>query len=621
MPIRILPTVTINRIAAGEVIEHPASVVKELVENAIDAGATRIDVTLEQGGKNLVKVVDNGKGMRKEELSLAIERHATSKLPDDDLLNIAHFGFRGEALPSIGSVGRLTITSHPKEDCQQAGEAWSITVNGGAIEPVQPASHPQGTTVALRDLFFATPARLKFLKSDRSEQQYTQDHMKRFAMANPHIAFSLTCDGKTQLQYGAEQGELWDSRLQRLSRILGKDFADNTVAIDAEREGITIGGYVSLPTYNRGVSTAQYVFVNNRPIKDKLIMGAIKGAYQDFLARNRYPVLALFIALPNQEVDVNVHPAKSEVRFRDSQLMRSLLVSSIKQALSGAGHHASTTVADQALRALNPESGSYPASQQGNLSYQYQPASRHYHTPPPASFHALSEASASAYNSGSNVAGMTPFTPQAQHEEGQFVTQSDIDNSFPLGAARAQLHETYIVAQTQDSIVIVDQHAAHERLVYERMKKQLEASGIIQQPLLIAEIVEMEEQAVSALLKQATLLAQLGLSIEPFGHNGVEVRAVPSLLGDVDVQKLVKNLADDLLEHGEALSLTEALEHVTETAACHGSIRSGRRLNTDEMNAILREMEATPYSGQCNHGRPTYVELKLKDIETLFGRR
>ena len=610
MTIRVLPQIMVNRIAAGEVVERPASVVKELVENAMDAGATSIDVTLRQGGKNLITVTDNGCGMTKDELELAIERHATSKLPDDDLLNIHYFGFRGEALPSIGSIARLSITSHNLE----TDETWNIQVEGGQVSEAAPSSLKQGTRVEVQDLFFATPARLKFMKTDRTEQQYTIDTLNRLAMAHPEISFSLKADGKQTLLYSAAQGDLLDSRLQRLASVIGKDFADNALPIEAERDGIMLTGYASVPTYHRGTSTAQYLFVNNRPVRDKLILGAIKGAYQDFLERNRHPVVALFLEVPMQEVDVNVHPAKAEVRFRDSNGVRGLIVGSLKRALHDAGHQASTTVAEAALSAFKP----YTAPAVANL-FQSRPSSHYSPAPNPAMQELGQTFQAPLDNTLRQKNPAAEALPYAHAPEP--VPEDEPLQHYPLGAARCQLHETYIVAQTEDSIVIVDQHAAHERLVYETMKQHMEKDAIKTQPLLIPEVVELEEGDRSRLLEQQETLASMGLILERFGDKAVVVHEIPAMLGDTDVKGLVKNLVDDLIEHGETLSLSEALEHVAGTMACHGSVRAGRRLNVQEMNALLRQMEATPHSGQCNHGRPTYVELKLIDIEKLFGRR
>ena len=589
MQIRRLSEGTINRIAAGEVVERPASAVKELVENALDAGAARIEIAATAGGAELILVEDDGAGMDADDLALAVERHATSKLAEDDLTNIATMGFRGEALPSIGAVAKLSIESRTA-----AGEAHVIRVEGGRAEGPVPAAFgargQHGTRVEVRELFFATPARLKFLKSARSEELAILDVVKRLAMARPDIGFTLTLDGRRALDLPAETNLIeGDARLARLARIMGRDFAANAVAVDALREGVRMRGFAGLPTYNRANSQMQFLFVNGRPVRDKLLIGAVRGAYADFLARDRHPALALFLDCEPAFVDVNVHPAKTEVRFRDAGLVRGLIVSALKQALNQAGHRAATTVAGEALAALRPES--YP--QPGYVPSGMREAARNYHAP--------------------------LFTPEVSARVEQPATEPSSDT--PLGAARAQLHETYIVAQTKDGIVIVDQHAAHERLVYEKMKRAIENGGIARQPLLIPEVVDLDPAEVTRIAARAGELAELGLVVEPFGPDAVVVREVPAMLGRLDVKALLRDLADDIAESGSALSLKERLEAVAGTLACHTSVRAGRRLTAEEMNALLREMEATPHSGQCNHGRPTYVELKLSDIERLFGRR
>jgi DNA mismatch repair protein MutL len=598
MTIRILPPTTISRIAAGEVIERPASAVKELVENAIDAGAANISVTLQGAGKVLIRVADDGAGMTREELLLAPRRHATSKLPEDDLLNVRFLGFRGEALPSIGSVSRLSLTSR----AQGAVEAWRVEIEGGRMGPCTPAAHASGTVVEVRDLFYATPARLNFLRSERTEIDQARDIITRLAMAHPKISFSLSGDGKTLCRFDGAQGELMDARMARLSAILGRDFADNSMPIDVVRAEIRLTGYASLPTFNRGTSSEQYLFVASRPVRDKVLLGAVRGAYQDFLASNRYPVIALFIDVPEGSVDVNVHPAKAEVRFREPGLVRGTIVSALKSALAAAGHRASTTVSLAALGAARPQQGSLPMP----------------HAPSSGGYYAKGNlAQAVSLLQESNLMPQFEHAPSAKPTE---IPEPDA-GSYPLGAARGQLHNTYIVAQTQDGIVIVDQHAAHERLVYERMKQSIEQTGIPRQKLLIPEVVELGEPGASRLLKRAEEFETLGLMLEPFGEGTVVVREVPALLGDTDVKGLMRDLADDIAEFGEALSLKEKLEHICGTMACHGSVRAGRSLSGPEMNALLRQMEATPHSGQCNHGRPTYVELKLSDIEKLFGRK
>jgi DNA mismatch repair protein MutL len=612
MTIRLLPPELVNRIAAGEVVERPASAVKELVENALDAGAARVDIMLREGGRSLILVEDDGQGMAPEELALAVERHATSKLPDDDLVHIRTLGFRGEALPSIGAVSRLTLVSRKAG----ADAAWSLSVEAGAKGGTQPAALAQGTRVEVRDLFFATPARLKFLKAPRTELAHAEEVVKRLAMAHPAVGFSLRDESRTLLRLAPAPGDLLGDeaalRLARLGAIMGREFQENALPIEASREGLRLSGHVGLPTLNRATADQQFLFVNGRPVRDRLLQGAVRGAYQDFLARDRHPLVALFLELPPEEVDVNVHPAKAEVRFRDPGLVRGLIVGAIRHALAEAGHRASSTVAEAALGALRPE----PALVGGG-----RPAGTGYFYPPPGTSgrvpHRLAEAAAAAF------APLEGFDrPSARAESAVDASAPAADaGRYPLGVARAQLHETYVVAQTADGIVIVDQHAAHERLVYERMKQALAETGVKRQGLLIPEVVELEEAAVARLVKRAPELAELGLVLEGFGPGAVVVREVPAMLGPTDVKGLVRDLADEIASMGEALSLKERLEHVCATMACHGSVRAGRRLTQPEMDALLRQMEATPHSGQCNHGRPTYVELKLADIERLFGRR
>ncbi|MDJ0936381.1 MAG: DNA mismatch repair endonuclease MutL, partial [Kiloniellales bacterium] len=535
-----------------------------------------------------------------EELALAVERHATSKLPDDDLVRIASLGFRGEALPSIGAVSRMAVTSRPAG----AAEAWRLTVEGGRKAAPEPAAQGPGTRVEVRDLFFATPARLKFLKTSRTEYGHAEDVVARLAMAFPQVGFALSDGNRTTLRLTAATGDLFDARLARLGAILGKDFAENALAIEAEREGLKLSGHIGLPTLNRANARHQYLFVNGRPVRDKLLHGAVRGAYRDFLAHDRHPLLALFLELPPEAVDVNVHPMKAEVRFRDPGLVRGLIVGACRHALSEAGHRASTTVAQAALGALR--SAEAPAG----AAYAYRPPS----TVLPRG---LAEAGAAYHAPLPDLAQ----PPGARGAEAPADPTSEPEQDYPLGAARAQLHATYIVAQTEDGIVIVDQHAAHERLVYERMKRELAEKGVARQILLIPEVVELGEDPAARLLARAAELAEIGLVLEAFGPGAVVVREVPALLGQPDVQRLVADLADELAELDQAFTVKEKLEEVCGTLACHGSVRAGRRLNAEEMNALLRQMEATPHSGQCNHGRPTYVELKLADIEKLFGRR
>ncbi|HVN00547.1 MAG TPA: DNA mismatch repair endonuclease MutL [Caulobacteraceae bacterium] len=605
MLIRRLPPELVSRIAAGEVVERPASAVKELVENAIDAGAARIEVQADGGGLTRILVADDGIGLAADDLPLAVERHATSKLaagPDGalDLLRIATLGFRGEALPSIGSVARLSVTG------RRAGEAaHAILVEGGAVGPVAPAPFAggHGARVEVRDLFYATPARLKFMKSERAEAQAIAEEVKRQAMAHPEVAFSLDLDGRRALRLPAEApGE--SGRLARLAAVLGADFAGNALPIDQTRDGVRLIGHAGVPTFNRGNAAHQYLFVNARPVRDRLLQGALRAAYADFLARDRHPVAALYLELDPTLVDVNVHPAKAEVRFRDPALVRGLIVGALRHALAGAGHRASTTVAAEALAGFRPgaSAAGFSAWRAGGW------------TPSPAETGVLAgvaEISARFEPAPPSAAGGFAEPGSAAHDP--------ID--FPLGAARAQLHETYIVAQTRDGVVIVDQHAAHERLVYERMKAGIAEGGVPRQALLMPQVVELDPAEAERVAARADELADLGLVLEPFGPGAVLVRETPAALGETDATALVRDIADDLAENGAALALKERLEHVAATMACHGSVRAGRRLTAPEMNALLREMEATPHSGQCNHGRPTYVELKLADIERLFGRR
>lgn len=593
-PIRQLDDAAANRIAAGEVVERPASAVKEMVENAIDAQATRIEVAYADGGKTLLRVTDDGFGIPEDQLHLALSRHATSKIDGSDLLNIHTFGFRGEALPSMGAVGRLTITSR----AMGADSAAMIAVNGGVMEAVKPAALSRGTVVELRDLFHATPARLKFLRTDRSESGAIIDVMKRLAMAEPLIGFTLRDvtgggEGRVVFQVPPQTGDLFDALHARLAKILGADFAANALRIDAEREGLAVTGFASLPTYSRGSATAQYMFVNGRPVRDKVFYGAIRAAYSDFLHRDRHPALALFLECDPTLVDVNVHPAKSEVRFRDPGTARGLIVSALRHALAEAGHRASTTVADATLGAFRPETRPEGAVYQMDRR-PVQPS----YAPMQSGF---AEAPA----------------PSARFEP----AVEEVVEDQPLGAARAQVHENYVIAQTSDGIVIVDQHAAHERLVYERLKRQMAENGVAAQALLIPEIVELAADDHGRVLAAAEDLASFGLVIEDFGGSAVCVRETPALLGEVNAVALVNDIVDELADLNQTQSVKDKLEAILSRVACHGSIRSGRMMRAEEMNALLREMEATPHSGQCNHGRPTYVELKLHDIEKLFGRR
>lgn len=590
--IRQLDEAAINRIAAGEVIERPASAVKELVENALDAGARRIDVAYADGGKRLIRVRDDGVGMTAEDLPLAMARHATSKIDGSDLLAIHSFGFRGEALPSLGAVGRLSITSRADADA-----AMRIDVSGGKVSPPHPVAAERGTTVELADLFYATPARLKFLRSDRAEAQAIADIVRRLALAEPSVGFTLrdvSGDGVGREVFRADacSGDLFEALRERLAQAMGRDFPENALRISAEREGITLAGYAGLPTYSRGAAVAQHIFVNGRPVRDKLLSGALRVAYFDFLSRDRHPVAALFIDCDPHRVDVNVHPAKSEVRFREPGVVRGLIISALRHALAEAGHRASTSVGAATL-------GAFRAPEGPRVYQMDRPAAR------PGG---MAEPSAV----------FDDIQPTARIEPVPVEESAPVHG--PLGAARAQVHENYIVAQTADGMVIVDQHAAHERLVYERLKAQAAQNGIAAQALLIPEIIELSETEAARLLGESDALAELGFEIEPFGPGAVAVRALPALLGGADARVIVQDILDELADAGESLAVRARIDAVLSRIACHGSVRSGRRMSGEEMNALLRQMEATPHSGQCNHGRPTYVELKLSDIERLFGR-
>ncbi|WP_170789581.1 DNA mismatch repair endonuclease MutL [Ruegeria lacuscaerulensis] len=604
--IRQLDDAAINRIAAGEVVERPASAVKELVENAIDAGSTRIAIDIADGGKTLIRVTDDGCGIAADDLPLALSRHATSKIDGSDLLNIHTFGFRGEALPSLGAVGRLTITSRVP-----GAEAASVHVSGGRMEAVKPAALRAGTVVELRDLFFATPARLKFMRTDRAEAQAITDTVKRLAMAEPAITFTLRDvsgggEGRVTFRADRENGDLFDALHARLARVIGREFAENALQIDATREGIRLYGYAALPTYSRGAAVAQYLFVNGRPVRDKMLTGALRAAYFDFLSRDRHPAAALFIDCDPTLVDVNVHPAKSEVRFRDPGVARGLIVSALRHALAEAGHRASSTVANATLGAMRPEAA--------------QPAQ-----PAPARVYQMDRPSAAARHTAYR-AQAPGFAELSQDYSGSIVEPAPVAaeeppaQDLPLGAARGQVHENYIIAQTADGMVIVDQHAAHERLVYEKLKHQMAENGVAAQALLIPEIVELSDGDCARLLAVADDLTRLGLTLEPFGGGAIAVRETPAILGEVDARAMILDILDELADQGESQTVQARIEAILSRVACHGSVRSGRRMRAEEMNALLREMEATPHSGQCNHGRPTYVELKLSDIERLFGR-
>lgn len=598
MPVRQLSPETVNRIAAGEVIERPASVVKELVENALDAGASSIEIVAVGGGLSLLRVTDNGSGMDRADLALAVERHATSKLGDDDLFNIETMGFRGEALPSIGSIARLAISSR-RHDAE--GDGLGLVVDCGSKGGLAPAGLNPGTIVEVRELFSATPARLKFMRSERAETQAIVEIVRRLAMAHPGVAFELVTDDKAPLRFPA-QPEGPDGQLQRLARIMGRDFLDDALFVERRRGPYEVSGFVALPTLHRNDASQQFLFVNRRPVRDKLLVGAIRAAYGDLVPKGRHPVFALFVDVPTDSVDVNVHPSKAEVRFRESGEIRALVINAVRNALEEAGHRSSALGGQHTIDTL---ARSVQASAAGASQWMPPAAPRFAH----AGFAEAMQAP---------LAGI--IVPSADATADAVPLEADLLDR-PLGAARAQLHETYIVAQTRTSVVIVDQHAAHERLVYERMKAGLTSGGIKRQGLLIPEIVTLEAHEVAALEDAASELAELGLAIEAFGIDAVAVRETPAMLGQMDISGLVKDLARDIVADRGKTALKERLDAVASRMACHGSVRAGRRLMPQEMNALLREMEATPFSGQCNHGRPTYVELKLGDIERLFGRR
>ena len=578
MSIRRLPEHLVNRIAAGEVVERPASALKELVENAIDAGATRIAVSLTGGGIAGIEVADDGCGMTRDDMALALERHATSKLPDDAIEAVETLGFRGEALPSIASVARLTIESRVR-----GSDGWSRTVDNGVVDAEGPAALPPGTRVRMSDLFGRVPARRKFLRSERSEYAACLDVVRRLAMARPEIGFTLEHDGRRSLS--VQPGE---ERPQRVAALTDRALVENSVAVDHKREQILLGGVAGLPTFSRGVADHQYLFVNGRPVKDRLLVGAVRGAYQDLLARDRHPVVALFIELPGSEVDVNVHPAKTEVRFRDPGLVRGLIVGGLRAALDAAGHRSAHTPSAASL-------GSWRAEPMPAFS-----------APAPAQYGVWDRAPAFA------------LPPMARAEPAAMTSPQAV--SYPLGVARGQVANTYIVAEAEDGLVLVDQHAAHERLVLERMRRAMANGGVHAQALLLPEVVELDESACDRIEARAAELAEMGLELERFGPKAILVRATPALLGQGDAKGLVTDLADELAAYDEALSLKERLDHVAATMACHGSVRAGRVLSVAEMNALLREMEVTPHSGQCNHGRPTWVKLDLRNLEKLFGR-
>jgi DNA mismatch repair protein MutL len=605
MSIRRLPDTLINRIAAGEVVERPASALKELVENAIDAGATQIIVRLTDGGLDLIEVTDNGCGMARDDMALALERHATSKLPDDNIDQVTTMGFRGEALPSIASVSHLTLQSrlHGRDD------GWERVIDHGVLLSEGPVAIPVGTRVRVERLFANIPARRKFLRSARAEYGAALDAVKRLAMARPDVGFVLEHDGRRTLSVQAGM-----SQAERVAALTSSELIDNSVGLDFEREGIILGGIASLPTFNRGVADHQFLFVNGRSVKDRLLVGAVRGAYAEMLARDRHAVVALFLQIPPSEVDVNVHPAKTEVRFRDPALVRGMIVSGLRHALDQSGFRAVQRPTQAALSAWQREPMPTPQNDifaPHNRAYQADYSRR-------PTFSGLAEARSSFADLGAITGDdLAPLMGRAAPA----IDPVPESARHPLGVARGQVANTYIIAEAQDGLVIVDQHAAHERLVLERMRAAAIQGPVAAQGLLVPEVVELDETACDRLEARAAELHEFGLELERFGPAAMLVRAVPALLGDGDIGGLVTDLADDLAAYGDALSLKERIDHVAATMACHGSVRAGRVLNVAEMNALLREMEVTPHSGQCNHGRPTWVKLALGDVERLFGRK
>ena len=600
MSIRRLPLHLVNRIAAGEVVERPASALKELVENAIDAGATRIAVRLRGGGIELIEVADDGCGMSPPDMRLALERHATSKLPDDAIEAVSTMGFRGEALPSIASVARLTLESRVRGE-----DGWALSVDNGDVAGEAPAALPPGTRVRVEGLFERVPARRKFLRSVRAEYAACLDAVKRLAMARPEIGFSFEHDGRVTLQVAPG-----DSPPARVAALTDRELPANSVGVDLMREGLRLGGVAGLPTFSRGVADHQYLFVNARPVKDRLLAGAVRGAYADLLARDRHPLVALFLEVPADQLDVNVHPAKTEVRFRDPQLVRGLIVSGLRRALDEAGHASARPAAVDVLSGWQRGEANPIASGEG-LGWGSETSS-------------ASRTSPNLFLEGAGLRLHEPrpfFSPPPQARAEPAHAPPPDAHRFPLGVARGQVANTYIVAEAQDGLILVDQHAAHERLVLERMKRAAADGGVHAQALLLPEVVELDEPACDRLEARAAELADFGLDLERFGPAAMLVRATPAPLGKGDIPGLVRDLADELATFDQALSLKERLDHVAATMACHGSVRAGRALSVAEMNALLREMEVTPHSGQCNHGRPTWVKLGSGDLEKLFGRK
>lgn len=612
MRIRRLPDNLVNQIAAGEVIERPAAAIKELVENSIDADSTRIEVELIEGGKDLMIVRDNGYGMGADDLMAALDRHATSKLPTSDLTNICFLGFRGEALPSIASVSRMKVSTR-----ERGGDAYEIDIIDGQKNPLRPSAQAEGTTIEVRDLFSLTPARLKFLKTAATEYGAVKDMLQRLAMAYPHVSFRLTHNSATSFHYPVLDNALESLGEQRLRHIMGDDFIANAIAVDAERQGIRLTGWIGKPTHNAGTAQKQFLFVNGRAVRDKLLLGAIRAGYMDVMAKDRYPVVSLFLTVPPAEVDVNVHPAKAEVRFRDSAIVRGLIVSTIRYALNGQNVAPVTSLTDELVNRLEQQRSNQEAAPAASYpSYHPRSMLTSYAMPRSASYGQLAEHVTNAFQP------QMDFMPSARFDSPAPIPEQEAEENYPLGSARAQIHENYIITQTPNGIVIVDQHAAHERLVYERFKSQMASTGIAVQGLLTPEIITMDDVDCARLLESRDIFTSSGLEIEAFGAGAIAVRSIPAILsGRLNLKILLQDLADDLREHEKATALEEKINHLLATMACHGSVRSGRRLSVTEMNALLRDMETTPLAGQCNHGRPTFVALSLDDIEKLFGRK
>lgn len=604
MRIRYLPETLINQIAAGEVVERPSAALKELMENSIDAGATQIDIDISDGGKSRMVISDNGDGMSAEELAAAVDRHATSKLPDDDLLNIKNLGFRGEALASIAAVSRVRIETRERDK-----DGWEIRVEAGKKSDVKPSSHPEGTRIEVSDLFYATPARLKFLKTERAEYMAIKDIVQRMAMAYPFVGFSLTHEGSRTLNLPVTL----DPKA-RLAAVLGREFGENAIELKAEREGIQLEGFAGLPTLHRGTAQYQYLFVNGRSVRDKLLTGCVRAAYADVLHRGRHPMVALFVTLPPDLVDVNVHPAKAEVRFQDPGLVRGLIISALKHIIHENGFETSSTVSAQALGSFRSGPSYTPSLPLGRSSSTAVPPSYKHYSGGASSYGNLAEAQSMLYEPEPTTRFEPVYEPEEDH--------APVQETYPLGSARAQIHENYIIAQTKDGMVIVDQHAAHERLVYERFKTQFKEQGVEKQGLLTPEIIDLNENEIEQLLNFKERLSDLGLEIEPFGQGAISVQTIPAILsGKADIQELIRDVSDEIQEHENTDLIEEKINDILSRMSCHGSIRSGRRMNADEMNELLRQMEKTPLSGQCNHGRPTYVTLSLHEIEKLFGRK